>query len=224
MTPKFLTLLLVSLIFSFSTFAQDVKIQVDEKKVSIADGKNNAFVVKIYDTDESTVKKAWRSLMKSYNAKVKSKNGIFADNAEIIPISTKTVDVYATFNEKDGIVTMSVAFDVGLNDFLSSATDQVASDAAKKILYDFAFEQTKKGMERKKKEEEKELDKLKKKQKQLESKKKSLERNIENWQKQIKKAEEEIEQNKKDQEENKKAIKEQENLLEKIIKRIKKLK
>jgi hypothetical protein len=210
-------LALLPIVFSLYVSAQ--KIEVKESKEDLGGGKNSALTVIIPDADASDVEKAWKSLMKDYDAKMSNKDGIFADNAAITDISVNTVDVYASTEKKDDGIKLMVAFDLG-GAFISESTHSTEYKAAEKIVEKFATEMAKKAVQKK-------LDDAADKQKELENnlaslvkKKEKLEKDIEDYKKKITSAEEDIVLNKSDQEKAAKLIEEQKKAVEVIQKKL----
>ena len=107
--------------FMVALFATAQKIEVKEDKANLGGAKNPVLTVVISEADKSTVEKAWKSLMKDYNAKVSGKDEMFSDNATITDISANTIDVYSTAEEKNSTILFTVAFDLG-GAFISSST------------------------------------------------------------------------------------------------------
>ncbi|MDT8308099.1 MAG: hypothetical protein RQ866_01120 [Bacteroidales bacterium] len=214
--------LILLLLFIPALFLSAQTIEVEEGSFTINDKNSNVFNVIIYHQSERNVERAFTRLMKSYDAKVSSRNNIFADNAEIIPISVNTLDVYAFIKKVGEGIKLTVGFDMG-DIFLSSATDEKAAGAAKKILFDFANDLTKQGIEEKKRQEEKEQKRLEKRLKQLEKENKRLIKSIERYKKQIADAEEDIVQNEKQQQETTEAIEKQKGVVKRLSEAIKKL-
>lgn len=209
----------VVFLFAFCHYAKAQEIKVKEDKESIAEGKNPVLTVVIYEADESSVEKAWKSLMKDYGAKVSMKSEIFADNATITDISANTVDVYAYTKKEDDGVKLVVAFDLG-GAFVSSSTHSTEYKAAEKIIEKFAIDVSKEAVQDK-------LDDEKDKQKELESdladlkkKNEKLHKDIEEYNQKIKDAEEDIITNEKDQEAKTKEIEEQTKVVEAAQKKL----
>lgn len=212
--------ILGSLFFiAFVGYASAQEIKVKESKENIADERNPVLTVLIYEANESDVEKAWKALMKDYNAKVNNKSEIFADNASISDISSNLVDVYAFTKKDDEGVKLVVGFDLG-GAFVSSSTHAAEYKAAEKIVRNFAFELSKKAIEEKlddaedlKKQMEGELSSLKKKNEKLHS-------DIEDYKKKIVDAEESIVINEKDQETKTKEIEDQTKVVESVQKKL----
>ncbi len=180
-------------------FAQ--KIKVEEKKEKIGGGSNNALVVNIYEADEETILKEWKSKMRDYNAKVSTKDGeLFADNAVIKSmLGNNTIDVYARVEKgKDGEMKFIVGFDLG-GAFLNSSQHSKEYSEAKRIVQEFAEKTTRDAIDGMLKDAEKALKKMENEQESLVKKNKDYKSDIENYKEKIKKAEEEIKKNEEEQ-------------------------
>lgn len=196
--------LLAAAAFSLTAFAQ--KINVSESTESIGGGSNNALVVTIYEADPEAVEKAWKSLMKDKDAKVSTKDGVFADNAMIKTMGNNPIDIYAKVVKlKNNEVKLVVGFDLG-GAYLTSGKHPEQYKEAKKMMYDFAVKMTKEAIAGQMKAAEKAHEKLVDQQKDLEKQQKDLEKDIEEYKAKIKKAEEDIVKNKADQEKKKQEI------------------
>jgi len=204
--------LLVLTLLSLNIYSQN-KITVEETNANFDNGKHNALKVTIFEAKQKNVEKAWKSLMKSYNAKVNMKKTIFADNATIKDMSENTIDIYATTKEtKDGDVILYVAFDLG-GAYLSSSEHSEKFKVAKKIIHKFAVNVTKDALKDKIKDAEKLLSQKEKDQKNLEKEKENLEKDIENYKNKIEKAKNDIKDNEKKQADKKKEIESQKAVL-----------
>ena len=207
--------LLILAFLSLNIYAQK-KIEVQETNASFDNGKHNALKVIIYEAKQKDVEKAWKSLMKDYNAKVNMKKTIFADDATIKDMSENTIDIYATTDKtKDGDVILYVAFDLG-GAYLSSSQHGDKFKTAKKIIHKFAVETTKDALKDKIKDAEKILGNKQKDQKNLEKENKKLHDDIENYKKKIEKAKEDIKENEKNQADKKKEVEEQQSIVNKL--------
>jgi hypothetical protein len=203
---KKLITFIVSVSFSFLLVAQEIEVKETTEK--IANGTNPVLTVMVYEVDQTTVEKAWKNLMKDYDAKVTYKSEIFADNAKIDDISAYTVDVYAIAqkeDKKESGIKLIVAFDLG-GAFLTSSTHPAAYKAAEKIMIKFAVDISKEAVKEK-------LEAAQKEQKELESdllnlKKKNdkLHSEIKDYQDKIASDEKDIVTNLKDQDDAVKAI------------------
>jgi len=207
-------------LFSFLLNAQEIK--VTESKENIGGAKNPVLTVIIYDADESTIEKAWKSLMKGYDAKVSTKDGVYANNANISDISAKTIDVYAMTEKQNDGIKLTVAIDLG-GAFLSSSAHPDQYKAAEKIVRNFAIDICKKAVQEK-------LDEAMKQQKGLESnlkdlvkKNDKLHKEIEDYKDRISDDEKDIETNQKDQGTTNNAIDSQKKVVEEIQKKLDKI-
>lgn len=200
---------------STSLFAQKVKVSESNEKVG--DGSHNALVVTIYEASPEVIEKEWKSLMKDYDAKVSTSNGVFADNAMIKQMGPNTIDVYArTEKGKDNEVKLIVAFDLG-GAYLSSSQHSQQYGVAKDIIEKFAKKMTKESIEGQLKAETKILNKLQSQDKDLTSDQEGLKKDIEDWKARIKKAEEEIVAKKAEQEKKKVEIVNQQKVVDAVI-------
>jgi len=200
---------------AFGLVCSAQKINVMSTKQKFAGETREAMEVLIYQASENDVKKEWKSLLKGYKCdKVSMKKEILGDNATIGTISSNTIDVYASLEEKGTAqVRLVVAFDLG-GAFLSETNSGYKS--AKAMLYNFALKLTKMGIEAELKEEEKLLEKKEKELEQLvkdnDRLHQDIDRNnklIEETKNNIEKAKQDIETNKNDQITSKKAIENQ---------------
>ena len=195
------------------------EIVVTEGKEDLGGAKNPVLQVTIYESTESDVEKAWKSLMKGYNAKVTSKEVIFSDNAKITELSTNTVDTYAMMSSTDEGVKFSVAIDLG-GAFVNSTTHATYYDIAEKMVKDFAIDVCKKAVKAKYEAELAKQKKLENELKDLAKKKEKLANDITEWQKSIANAEKEIEINIKDQESTTTLIQDQAKVVEAVLKKL----
>lgn len=195
------------------------EIVVTEGKADLGGAKNPVLQVTIYESTENDVEKAWKSLMKGYNAKVTSKEVIFSDNAKITELSTNTVDTYAMMSSTDEGVKFSVAIDLG-GAFVNSTTHATYYDIAEKMVKDFAVDVCKKAVKAKYEAELAKQKKLENELKDLAKKKEKLANDITEWQKSIANAEKEIEINIKDQESTTTLIQDQAKVVEAVLKKL----
>ena len=195
------------------------EIVVTEGKEDLGGAKNPVLQVTIYESTENDVEKAWKSLMKGYNAKVTSKEVIFSDNAKITELSTNTVDTYAMMSSTDEGVKFSVAIDLG-GAFVNSTTHATYYDIAEKMVKDFAVDVCKKAVKAKYEAELAKQKKLENELKDLAKKKEKLANDITEWQKSIANAEKEIEINIKDQESTTTLIQDQAKVVEAVLKKL----
>ena len=211
---KTLTLITCATLFVASVSAQ--KIKVKQESENLGGGSNPALTVVIYETDEKTVEKEWKSFMKKYDAKVSNSGGeIFADNAMIKAISPNTLDIYAKTKKEDNGTRLYVAVNMG-GAFMSPGQHSSETKTMEKMLEDFARDLAKESVAAQLKEAEKEQEKLEKKQEQLVKQNGNLHDDIEKYKEKIKKAEEETSENLKNQEESKKAIETHKKIVDEI--------
>jgi hypothetical protein len=200
-----------------STGAWAQKIKVSESNEKIGDGSHNSLVVTIYEAVPEEIEKAWKSLMKDYDAKVSVKDGVFADNALFKQMGTNTVDVYArTEKGSANEVKFVVAFDLG-GAYMSSSQHSQQYNVAKDMVENFAKKMTKESITDQLKAEQKIFNKLVSAEKDLVSDQENLSSDIVNWKEKIKKAEEEIVKKKADQEKKKQEIATQQKVLDAVI-------
>lgn len=218
---KYCTLFFTSL-FIITAFGQKIKITESVERIGDGTGKNNALVVIINEATPEEIESAWKSLTKSYKAKVSTLDGvIFSDNAVIKTISNNTIDMYArTEKIKDGETRLILGFYLG-GAYLSSTLHPQPFAEIKQIVNDFAIKTTKDAIANKLKAEQKILDKLNDEQKNLVKKNESLNKDVEtNKQKiedlkiKIKKDEDDLVINKTDRENKTKEVDAQKKVVE----------
>jgi DNA repair exonuclease SbcCD ATPase subunit len=198
-------------------------LEVTESSCEIDKTSRPALMVEIPYTDEKSVEKAWKKLMKDYNPdKFKSRKEMFADNAMIKRLSENTVDVYAKTDGKKDIVTLYVAVDLGGTFLSSSEGDKL--QVMKGIVNDFAFELVQDVYEDKIEAQEKMLKNLEKQVKSSEDNKKHLEKEVKSYQEKIEDNELEIEKLTKTIEDQSKKLKEEQKVLDEIKKEAAKIK
>lgn len=195
---KKLLLLATAALFSVSVFAQK-KIEVRESNEKIGGGNHNALVVMIYVDDKGDVEKAWKSKLKDMDAKVSSKDDIFADEAKLKAMGPNTFDVYSRAEMVKGEgVKLIVGVDLG-GAFMSSSQHSGQFKVFKELLYEFAVKLTKEKIGAEVAAQEKALEKLEDQQKSLEKENSDLKSDIENYKKKIAEAEDKIKKNEGDQ-------------------------
>ena len=199
------------------------KIKVKEGNSSFSNGSHNSLTVMVYETDEKSVEKAWKSYTKKWGGKVSVKKEVFSDDCRIKDLGDNTFDIYAKVEEKKNEeVELIVCVDLG-GAYLNSGAHSKEFKTFEKELYDFAVQTTKEGIQVKVKMEEKNLKDLEKDQKDLEKENEKMHKDIEKSEKEIEAAKKAIEQSKKDIEQNKAdqemkktAIKGQEKILKEV--------
>ena len=213
-------IILLLTLLTISTFAQR-KIKVHEEREKIANGSNNALVVTIYDSSQDEIEKAWKKLMKDYDAKITHKKEIFADDALLKDISPNTMDIYAfTRKVNDDEFELVVAVDLG-GAYLSSSEHASKYKIMQNIIYKFAVETTKDAIVEKQKEAQKVLDGIVKEKDNLIKENEKLANQIEDYKSKISKNESDIEKNKSLQSDKEKEIEKQQKVVEEIAARAK---
>ncbi|MBL4625602.1 MAG: hypothetical protein JKY42_10755, partial [Flavobacteriales bacterium] len=129
------------------------------------------------------------------------KKEMFGDDANTNEMGDNNFDIYAKAKEVDKGIELCVAIDLG-GAFLSSGQHSAQAKYLKDLMYKFAVEQTKEGVQGIINAEEKIQGDLEKDQKDLEKDKEKLEKDIEGYEKDIEDAKKAIEQAKKDIENN----------------------
>ncbi len=176
-------------------FGQAQEINVKETDESFSTGKHEALSTVIYERDQSDVSKAWKSYLKDLKAeKVNDgKKEMFADNVIFSDLGNNPVDVYTIFKEDKSKkeVTMVSAYDLG-GAYLNSKDHSDKQKAIKKLMRDFAYNQSKQGLQDVQQKEEKRLGELQNDQKGLEKDNAGLKKDIENYKSKIAKAEKDI--------------------------------
>lgn len=176
-------------------FSQAQEIDVKETDESFSTGKHEALSTVIYQRNQSDVSKAWKSYLKDLKAeKVNDgKKEMFADNVIFSDLGNNPVDVYTIFKEDKSKkeVTMVSAYDLG-GAYLNSKDHGDKQKAIKKLMRDFAYNQSKQGLQDVQQSEEKRLSELQGDQKGLEKDNAGLKKDIENYKSKIAKAEKDI--------------------------------
>lgn len=202
------------LIFAATISAQ--RITANEGAEKIGGGLNPAVSVIVYETDESTVLKEWKSLMKKNDAKVSRDDGeTFADNALLKDVSNDTLDIVAkTKKEGDG-TKLTVAMQRG-GQFLSPSKNSGEFSRMRNLLEDFARKLTRESIMAQHKEAVKVYDKTVRNQSDLVKENEDLHRDIERYKEKIQDAEQNIKKNMQAQEDAKKAIEKQKTVVDAI--------
>ena len=165
--------------------------------------------------------------MKEYKGKVKMDSEIKSDNTVIATINdNNTIDIYAKVEKAaDNEIKLTVAFNLG-GAFLSSSNNKDKSNAAKKIVIDFAIKISKEGIIEQRKSAEKALTNLQDQQHDLEKKQEKLasrtddyKQKIEEYKQKIKEAEDASTKNKTEQEKKKQEIDVQKKVVDAIVAR-----
>lgn len=209
------------LIIGIHTQVSSQRISIKQRNETLGNGNNPAIVATIFEADASDIEKEWKSLMKSYDAKVTMGGEIFADNAKFKGFDN-TCDVYARIkNINDKEKELMIAIDLG-GIYLSDNHPQFKK--IENLVYEFAVKITKDAIQAQLKDAEKNQKRLQKEQERLSEDKVQLEKDIENYKNKITSAKKEIEENLKAQEAKKQEIELQKKLLTEISDKFEKVK
>lgn len=195
------------------------QITVHESLEKINDGLNNAIVVEIPAVKKNDVSSAWRKLMKGAGAKVSGKTNIEAANVKIPLITTDTLFVFTSLEQKSDYVRMVSGFRIR-NTFITSVNNPAAFREAERIIQNFALNQARSAVQVKVDVEKNKLNKLETTFKKLDADNKKLSKNIEDYTSKIQSAQATIEKNEKQKEKTSKEIEEQRKSLETVHKKL----
>ena len=214
------TTLIVLLFVTTLAFGQR-KIKVHEENEKFSTGNKNALVATVYESTPDDIEKAWKKLMKDYDAKMTMKKEMFADDASIKDLSPNTCDVYAFVrkisDEENEIV---VGVDLG-GAYLSSSEHSSKYKIMQRIIYDFAVQTSIEAIKEKQKDAEKVLSGIVKAKEDLIKENERLAKDIEDYKNKITKAEGDIEKNKSLATDKDKEIENQQKIVDDIIARSK---
>lgn len=214
------TTLIVLLFVTTLAFGQR-KIKVHEENEKFSTGNKNALVATVYESTPDDIEKAWKKIMKDYDAKMTMKKEMFADDATIKDLSPNTCDVYAFVrkisDEENEIV---VGVDLG-GAYLSSSEHSSKYKVMQKIIYDFAVQTSIDAIKEKQKDAEKVLAGIVKAKEDLIKENERLAKDIEDFKNKITKAEGDIEKNKSLATDKDKEIENQQKIVDDIVARSK---
>ena len=194
---------LMFLFFTSSLTAQ--KIAAKESGEMLGSENYSALAVMVYETDENTVEKEWKSLMKKHDAKVSESHGvIMAENVVMEEISSSPVSVYAKVKKAESGTKLLVAISGG------------DSEAMKRIMENFSRKLVKESVAMQQKEAEKELAKTERELEALQRDNSDLHNDIDRYKEKIRDAENNIQKNLKTQEEARKAVEAQRKAVEAV--------
>lgn len=211
--------------FTFSYLTAQEQLRVMEAPKTMSEGINNSLVIDLWNVDQKTAEKEWRSYVNKFKGKTKRERKMkhwFTDDARIKTISANTVDIYAWFeeNKKNKVTTATFWFNLG-GAYVSSQLDPAQYGAAVKFLLDFKnsldlveAEDVLDVQEKLLKDLEKDLD-------DLEKDNKDYHKKIEDAQKLIAEMEQKIQKNLKDQEAKRVEIDTQRKMVESAKKKVK---
>lgn len=134
-----LTIILLTIFIVGNLMAQDIEVKEDKRRINKS--RREVLLVEIPGAESKTVEKAWKDLMKDYDAdKVKRRKEVFADNVLIPTVTDNTIDVYARAKENNDIIEFYIAVDLGGAYMGSDHPDK--QSAMKKVIRDFAVQIT----------------------------------------------------------------------------------
>ena len=198
--------------------------KVTEGNQSMNLGVHNAYTVILPNTDDKTVEKMWKDLMKEYDGKTKSVKKAdeqLTENVRISAISgSGALSVYSLVKEQGDDVALTAWFDMGSGTFLNSKDYASSSREAESLLQKFSVDVKREMVKRELEEEQKNLKKLEGQLERLVKQKDGLEKDIENYKKRIKEAEDDIVKNIAEQENAQKMIEEQKTVVGDVSKRL----
>lgn len=199
-------------------FGQDV----NEKKISMSLGPQNAFYVEIPGADKKMAEKTFYEFVKDYG-KMKE-NGKAREHfmmATKIPVinGTSPIDLYSKFEEGKNMATTYVWVDLG-GSFVNSSDHTSQTAALRQFMYDYFIAVRKKVVTEELKAEEKNLSNLEKDLSKLKDKNQDYNNDIEKAKQKIAEAEKNIEKNIVDQENKTKEIDTQKNVVEKVVEKL----
>lgn len=186
-----LGLFITTILVCENIYAQ-LPIEVDEKVMPMSRGKQPGLEFMIHQAKTKEVQNNWETQMKSANRPdISTENDeIQAINAVLENISSQPINVFAKFTQlQEG--TYGQLFIQFEDEFLSSSTNALKLESAKKYAYDFAIKEYKNALED-------ELDEEEDKYKDLEKEEKKLIKNNDDYHKTISESEREISQAKND--------------------------
>ena len=218
---KKLSLLLIASLITFTLFSQRIDVQTKTKKIN-KDKHTVAFVV-IPHTDDKTVEKEWKRLMKDYDAEdVKRRKEVFADNVLIPKITDNTIDIYAKAEEKNENVEFYVAVDLG-GIFLDESNEEQLN-TLKSIVKKFAVSIASEAYEDILDDQKDVVEDINKEIEDLTDDKEHLKKKNEKYREKIEENDEEKEELSKEMEDQTKKLKEEQKKLEKLKKEVSKIK
>ena len=198
--------------------------QISEESRSMIKGVKNALILELPESDDRMVKKWWTGFMKDHSAKpkrVKGSDEVLSAGASISGIGAP--DVYAKADQVGSGVYMTVWFEQGEDNFLSSAADATGYTEAEKFLMRFALYVMREKVKIELNEEEKEFKQLNNELAKLERDNASYHREIEQAQERIRRAEANIVTNLENQEKTKSDISNQQEVVDEVKRRLSEL-
>lgn len=140
-------LIIIGLLISSLTFAQ--KVSIEQSLDQLGEGYNPTFRIKIPHATEKVMEKRWTGFLKDNNAKVRTSKGqIKGENAIIKGLGPETLQIFSRLIEDEDGVLLKVAVIKGAA-FVSPTADPDYSKRLESLLYDFAMNQSKDGLNKK---------------------------------------------------------------------------
>lgn len=218
MKKNHLSIFLACILFPLLGMSQS---KIRESTESIGDIKGNALSIVILRADEKDIQKEWKSIMKSYEGKVKTKGKtILTSDAKMDYISSGNVQINAEIGKLDDNKREFTVIFLSEKGAVSSSSDISAYTAAKLILQNFSKELSNEAVKNYHKEQEKYLAELKKEKENLQKSNEDLQKKIKEWKEDIIEAEKQIEENIKNQELNIKKLEKQQEVFESSSKEV----
>ena len=214
---KSMIITLAIILLSTVSYAQEIVVRDVTSIMSL--GERPGFKIEIKDLSQKNAERMWKDYLRDYKAKSSKseKNEFYSDDAKISSISKDPIDVYAVFDEKKDITTITVFFDLG-NSFIDREHSEYRS--ASEFVRQFGVQQVKAVAEEKLKDEEKALKELEKDLGNLEKENEKLNKKIKDCQETIKEAEKDLKNNAKDQDKKKSDISNQKKNVETAKKKV----
>ena len=214
--------LITSFILLIGILSQTTAQDVNEKKISMSLGPQNAFYVEIPGSDLKMAEKTFYEIIKEYGKLKENKKArehfMMATKIPVINGSSP-LDVYAKFEEGKGMTTTFVWMDMG-GAFINSNEYGSQAKSLKQFMSDYFIAVRKKVVTEELKVEEKKLADVEKDLKKLKDKNDDYHQDIEKAKQKIVEAEKNIEKNVVDQENKVKEIDDQKSSVQKVVEKL----
>ena len=193
---------------------------VEESKVSLSVGSQNAYVIEVEGADKKMTERVWKDFVKDMDAKVKKNKKakeFYSEKVRVNGVNNGTpIDLYMKVFERRGLVEIYVAGDRG-DAFISSNDTPDDTEPMMYMVEQFSYELQRKVTEKILEEQEKLLKNLQKDLTKLEDKNEDYHNDIKKAEDKIRQAEERIEVNLRDQDEKRIQIAKQTAAVEAIV-------
>lgn len=210
-----LTVFIIQFVFGFS--------QINEERMAMSVGVNNAVTLDIPDSKAKIVEKVWKNFSKDFGSKPKKdkkSDEWVTQNPILRGFSGVNVNtLYARIEDGAGDSKLTLWFELD-GDFLNSNDYPTEYEAAQMLCLKFGIEVAKEYTLMELEAEEKSMKKLETNLKKLVKEKENHEKSIEDYKRKIVKAEEDIETNITEQENAKKSIEDQMLTIEAVKKKL----